>query len=501
MAVPMADSPDRLQVVETARKLILSEGARFSLTSIYRELNCSRAHIRRYFPTKDSLISAAFGRDSGDGIAKPVAVATADKTPPASMSTTDDWIMRRFRVFERAIATLEGNIDGVRQENAKSVAELEKRIFKSQPSSLSSPIETGRSPHSERESGLAHAPGVDSILKTESGFFKEFNSADRLSGIKPPPIVHDTENGERNTAYDLAEDESFEDGEIHFTTAAADESPDRSEWKGLIIFGLTAFSAALLLAIIVMAFTNGAGASYLPDNEIRKPVALSPKAIGAQKPGFAIGNAGSESQIVINSATSMKPPSRPATLAAKDLGLEDFAAGHVTLNEAGSLTPEAKVKLALAYVRGDAVKADPLMGAFWSGAAAQQGNAEAQYILGTLYAKGIKPDAEQAFHWFSSAAVLGNPKAMHNLAIALLNGDGVAKDKTSAVNWLVRAANLGYRDSAFDLGVLYERGEGVAQNSRTALSWYDNAAGMGDQEAAKRAALLRSDGLEASNRN
>jgi AcrR family transcriptional regulator len=498
MAVPMADSPDRLQVVETARKLILSEGAKFSLTSIYRELNCSRSHIRRYFPTKDSLISAAFGRDSGDGIAKPATVAAADKTPPTSMSTTDDWIMRRFRVFERAIATLEGNIDGVRQENAKSVAELEKRIFKSQPSSLSSPLETGRSPHIERESGPANASIVDSVLKREPGFFKEFNSADGLSGVKPPPVVHD---GERNTAYDLAEDETLEDGKIHFTTVAADESPDRREWKGLIIFGLTAFSAALLLAIIVIAFTNGAGASYLPDNEIRKPAAQSPKAIGAQKAGFTIGNSGSESQIVINSATSMNPPSRPASLAAKDLGLEDFAAGHVTLNEAGSLTPEAKVKLALAYVRGNGVRADPMMGAFWSGAAAQQGNAEAQYILGTLYAKGIKPDAEQAFHWFSSAAVLGNPKAMHNLAIAFLNGDGVAKDKASAVNWLVRAANLGYRDSAFDLGVLYERGEGVAQNSRTALSWYDNAAGMGDQEAAKRAALLRSDGLEASNRN
>ena len=90
---------------------------------------------------------------------------------------------------------------------------------------------------------------------------------------------------------------------------------------------------------------------------------------------------------------------------------------------------------------------------------------------------------------------------MHNLAIALLNGAGVTTDKSSAVNWFVRAANMGYRDSAFDLGVLYERGEGVAQNSKIALSWYDTAASLGDGQAAKRAALLRSDGLNNNRPN
>ena len=152
----------------------------------------------------------------------------------------------------------------------------------------------------------------------------------------------------------------------------------------------------------------------------------------------------------------------------------------------------AQVQLAQAFLKGDGFAADPIAAARWSDEAAAQGDATAQFILGTLYSEGIKPNARLAFDWFSAAASRGNVKAMHNLAIAYLNGTGVAQDSKAAAAWFEKAASAGYRDSAFDLAVLYERGEGVDQNSLEALKWYDQAASFGDPEAMQRATYLRS---------
>ena len=151
----------------------------------------------------------------------------------------------------------------------------------------------------------------------------------------------------------------------------------------------------------------------------------------------------------------------------------------------------AQVQLAQSFLKGDGFAADPIAAARWSDEAAAQGDATAQFILGTLYAEGIKPNPRLAFDWFSAAASRGNVKAMHNLAIAYLNGSGVTQDSKAAAAWFEKAASAGYRDSAFDLAVLYERGEGVAQNSQDALKWYEQAASFGDPEAMQRATYLR----------
>ena len=153
---------------------------------------------------------------------------------------------------------------------------------------------------------------------------------------------------------------------------------------------------------------------------------------------------------------------------------------------------KAQIQLAQSFLKGDGFAADPIAAARWSDEAAAQGDATAQFILGTLYSEGIKPNARLAFDWFSAAASRGNVKAMHNLAIAYLNGAGVTQDSRAAAAWFEKAASAGYRDSAFDLAVLYERGEGVDQNSLEALKWYDQAASFGDPEAMQRATYLRS---------
>ena len=164
--------------------------------------------------------------------------------------------------------------------------------------------------------------------------------------------------------------------------------------------------------------------------------------------------------------------------------------GISTLAEKGDA--RAQAALALAFLRGDGVSADPLTAGRWSQVAAARGEPTAQYILGSLYGEGIKPNPVLAFRWFSAAATRGNVKAMHNVAVALMTGTGVPQNAVAAASWFTKAANRGYRDSAFDLAVLYERGEGVVQSQAEALRWYDAASAVGDAEASKRAAVLRS---------
>ena len=93
---------------------------------------------------------------------------------------------------------------------------------------------------------------------------------------------------------------------------------------------------------------------------------------------------------------------------------------------------QAQVELAQSFLKGDGFAADPIAAARWSDEAAAQGDATAQFILGTLYGEGIKPNPRLAFAWFSAAASRGNVKAMHNLAIAYLNGTGVSRDALAA---------------------------------------------------------------------
>ena len=75
---------------------------------------------------------------------------------------------------------------------------------------------------------------------------------------------------------------------------------------------------------------------------------------------------------------------------------------------------------------------------------AQQGDAEAQVMLGEIYEKGLGGTADPALaaQWYSKAAEQGNSRAQ------------------------------------IDLGHLYEKGSGVKKNTRTAMKWYRKGSGL-----------------------
>ena len=80
---------------------------------------------------------------------------------------------------------------------------------------------------------------------------------------------------------------------------------------------------------------------------------------------------------------------------------------------------------------------------------AERGDAEAQFMLGTLYR----------------------------------NGDGVLQNDTQAVEWFQRAAEQGYVRALSALGSAYWAGRGVRQDYSQAYFWYELALAKGDQNS------------------
>jgi hypothetical protein len=103
---------------------------------------------------------------------------------------------------------------------------------------------------------------------------------------------------------------------------------------------------------------------------------------------------------------------------------------------------------------------------------AQQGDANAQFIVGYIYCQGAKPQYAEALKWFKQAAVKGHPNAQFNLGQMYRLGQGVAKNPTEAARWYRAAANQGFADAQLRLGIAYEEGSGVTRDLKQAAELY-----------------------------
>jgi TPR repeat protein len=109
---------------------------------------------------------------------------------------------------------------------------------------------------------------------------------------------------------------------------------------------------------------------------------------------------------------------------------------------------------------------------------AQQGNAVAQFLLGTLFLEGdvLDRDGEQALHWLRSAALQGIPDAQYNLGVMRYDGDLIPRDYAQAARWFRMASQQGFADAQLELGVMYFEGRGVPKNHEAAARWLKKAA-------------------------
>ena len=85
---------------------------------------------------------------------------------------------------------------------------------------------------------------------------------------------------------------------------------------------------------------------------------------------------------------------------------------------------------------------------------AEQGNEDAQLILGKMYnlGQGVKQDRDQSIKWFRASAVQGNADAQFFLGSMYLLPQ---KDIGEGVKWLRLSAEQGMQDAQYLLGKAY----------------------------------------------
>jgi hypothetical protein len=93
--------------------------------------------------------------------------------------------------------------------------------------------------------------------------------------------------------------------------------------------------------------------------------------------------------------------------------------------------------------RGQAAEADPQTQKLL--AAAEAGDAGAQYLLGYMYAEGqgVDQNVKEALRWYIRAAEQGHADAQLSAAMIYAEGRGVVPDEKQAIYWYRRAAEQG----------------------------------------------------------
>jgi TPR repeat protein len=142
---------------------------------------------------------------------------------------------------------------------------------------------------------------------------------------------------------------------------------------------------------------------------------------------------------------------------------------------------EAQYNLGSAYYAGKRVSKNLTEAVKWVRKASEQGNADAQTFLGWLYeeGKGVPKNLVEAVKWYQKAAEQGSAYAQHNLGFCYENGRGVQKNMVEAIKWYRKAAEQGTEEAQHALAQCYALGEGVSENVAEAIKWYRKAAEQG----------------------
>ena len=146
---------------------------------------------------------------------------------------------------------------------------------------------------------------------------------------------------------------------------------------------------------------------------------------------------------------------------------------------------DAQFRLGTMYAAGRSVAQDASAAALWYQLAAEQGNPQAQLSLGVMYSegRGVSQDDAEAARWYRQAAEKGNAASQYNLGTVYAEGRGVPQDYAEAVTWYRQAADQGFAYAQGRLGFAYYFGHGVPQDYVSAHMWFNIAASNGDEIA------------------
>ena len=113
--------------------------------------------------------------------------------------------------------------------------------------------------------------------------------------------------------------------------------------------------------------------------------------------------------------------------------------------------------------------------------AAEQDLDVAQYALGKLYLSDDADvhDSAKGIYWLKRSADSGNDYAAYRLGKEYLSGKNTVKDAKTAVSYLRQAANNGNAYAQYLLGKLTLMGEGVLKDTGAAYEWFAAARANG----------------------
>ena len=107
--------------------------------------------------------------------------------------------------------------------------------------------------------------------------------------------------------------------------------------------------------------------------------------------------------------------------------------------------------------------------------------------LGNMYRDGteIPADDEEALFWYREAANQGSAEAEFVIGEMYRNGEGVSADSRLALQWYRKAADRGLAQAQLEVGEMYLNGEGTPRRPVDGLAWLLVAAGRGLEEAVR----------------
>jgi TPR repeat protein len=153
----------------------------------------------------------------------------------------------------------------------------------------------------------------------------------------------------------------------------------------------------------------------------------------------------------------------------------------------------AQKNLGEMYAKGDGLAKDIAQAVLWWRKAADQGNTDAQMMLGFAACAESRTVEEfrYAYSLIEKAALLKHVESQEVL-VMLYSGDSVevngllckkSKDEKKRLEWLGKLAALGSSWGQFELGKAYTQGAGVAKDIGKAFDWMSKAAEQGNADA------------------
>ena len=113
---------------------------------------------------------------------------------------------------------------------------------------------------------------------------------------------------------------------------------------------------------------------------------------------------------------------------------------------------------------------------------AEQGDANAQFIVGLSYSEGegLPQHYREALKWFRKAAEQGLAEAQSELGKIYYDGPSVLQNNAEAAKWYFKAAEQGDADAQNNLGYMYANGKGLPREFVSAHMWFNLAAASGN---------------------